>query len=570
MPRLVRGRDLESASGEDRRILCYEEGNVILDLHDGELYAIHSDIMKDTSDFFGPSSPKWTESAETVTHPKTGAKVKVLKYSLTYDKTDRVIVLDTGVSLPRNILQRAALTVCKASNLPDPGYDGNGIAYAVCPFYLSSNASGFAARKEDNGMTLGIGFALPESQNEHRTLFALLYKLNFDLQDLSYHNIANIAASAELYGLFELIAPALREHLLARPDIWRDVCDNTCFHLALSKKLLCEEIYADAMRHFLGQKLDFKLLRGMDHEADFIIDLMGKRDELEKSISKLDADLKALTLTTYIPHADHEHPGLPVKTSYLASSFDFDQIKLSFNIAHRIVMEWMVQQVSGTPHWSHVREYGNYDGAVFVRGSLREVCNLATRAVQTGTELELFDPNAAKRLVNQAEMIGRDTKPHAVHFVEEEIKKLVSQIANLALPYIAPPTFKSAVSCSDVDRDHESNPEGCYWRENRPHRGSPAVGRRCSCGTMHKAGRVNMGRYAPKFERVGMTANDEIGCHYFTCVDFEYDDMPWSRDDDFDSYELEGVEDASNEWLQAIGLMEKEETHEGEEGGDEA
>lgn len=570
MPRLIRGRDLESASDEDRRILCYEEGNVIIDLHDGELYAIHSDFMKETSDFFGPSSPKWTESAETVTHPKTGAEVKVLKYTLTYDKTDRVMVLDTGVSFLPNIALRIALTIGQASGLPDPGHDGNGILYTACPFYLSSLASGFAARKEDDGVSHGMGFALPESQIEHRTLFALLYKLGFDLQHLTYYNIANITASAELYGLFELIAPALREHLLARPDIWRDVRDNTCFHLALSKKLRCEEIYVDAMRHFLGQKLDFKLLKGMNHEAEFIIDLMEKRDELEKSVSKLDSDLKALTLTTYIPHADREDPGEPVKTSYVSSSHDFDQIKLSFNIAHRIVMEWMVQQVSGTPHWSHVREYGNYDGAVFVRGSLREVCNLATRAVQTGTELELFDPNAAKRLVDQAEMIGRDTKPHAAHFVEEEIKKLVSQVANLALPYIAPPTFKLAVSCSDPDRDHESNPEGNYWRENRPHRGSPAVGRRCSCGTMHKAGRVNMGRYAPKFERVGMTANNEVGCHYFTCVDFVEDDLPWNGDDEFECYELKGVEDASDEWLIAIGLMEKEETQEGDEGGDEA
>lgn len=433
---------------------------------------------------------------------------------------------------------------------------------------MSSYASGFTARTQDEGVTLCVETVRQESQLEHRTLFSLLYKLNPDLRDLSYRNFANMVAIAELYGLFELIAPALREQLLTLPDLWRDVRDNTCFHLALAKKLRCKEVYTDAMRHFLGQKLDLKLLKGMEHNAEYIIDLMDKRDTLESSVSKLDADMKALTLTTYVPHADLEDPGEPAKTSYLSSSYEFDHIKQGFNIAHQIVLEWMVQQISGKPHWSHVREYGDYDGAVFVRGSLREVCNLATRAVQTGTELDLFDPNAAKKLVDQANMSGRDTKTYATHFVEEEIKKLVSQIANLSLPYIAPPTFKPAVSCSDPEGDTEDDSAEDYYRTHCNRRGSPIMGRQCSCGRTHKAGRINRGRQAPIFERVGMTAHNEIGCHYFTCVDFEDEDLPW--DEDFEDYEIEGVEHASDEWLVAIGLMEKEETgtKEGEDDGD--
>lgn len=443
------------------------------------------------------------------------------------------------------------------------------------PFYLSSLASGFHARYEEDGYD-SSGHLFAHCQLEHRAAFALLYATNPDLKHLTYESIANIVAMSQVYGFFDLIAPALRAHLLSMPGLWADVRDQFCFHLGLASHLQCKEVFGDALRHYIGSNLSIKALSKLDFELEYVIKVVQKRERFQSTIDKLNADLQALTLTDYIPHADKEDHGQPSKTSYLASAYDFGYIHQATNIAHRIVMEFLIQQVSATPHWSHIRHYSShYESSFLERGSLREICNLATRAVQRGTELDLFDPNAAKRLVDQAELITRSEKPYAVQFVESELKKLVGQIANKGLPYTASPDFKPTVACGDAEsgeiypegRMSESSCGGCST--NGGHSIQVCRGRGHSGIARHNH-RGRKKEVYTHFERVGMTAHDDCGCHYFTCVDIEDEDLPWDTQEDFEDFKIEDVKEASDEWLVAIGVLEKDDRVDGEEGEDGA
>lgn len=97
MPRLVRERDFGPKPVDNTRELCFEGGDRIINLLDGELLVLNSEILNDESSFFGPSSPEFSKRGTSILHPKSGVEVKVLTYTLTYSLSDKVVILDSGV-----------------------------------------------------------------------------------------------------------------------------------------------------------------------------------------------------------------------------------------------------------------------------------------------------------------------------------------------------------------------------------------------------------------------------------------------------------------------------------------
>lgn len=104
MPRLVRERDFGLKPLDETRELCFEGGDRIINLLDGELLVLNSEILNDESSFFGPSSPEFAKRGTTIVHPKSGVEVKVLTYTLTYSESDQLIILDLGVRLAISVL----------------------------------------------------------------------------------------------------------------------------------------------------------------------------------------------------------------------------------------------------------------------------------------------------------------------------------------------------------------------------------------------------------------------------------------------------------------------------------
>lgn len=177
---------------------------------------------------------------------------------------------------------------------------------------------------------------------------------------------------------------------------------------------------------------------------------------------------------------------------------------------------------------------------MFHASSLRNACNAAIRASQLGKELELFDPNAPAEFVKNTSVVEQD-KPYMTKFVEDELKKTVREAGVLAQPMVAPADFKPVKTCS---ADAANGPWGQGGAKAREY-GTGASSRRRERERSHFGGDSG-------FERVAMTAKVDSNCHYFTCVEMSDDDLPW--DGDWESYSIEGLQPASTEWLQTLGL----------------
>jgi hypothetical protein len=50
---------------------------------------------------------------------------------------------------------------------------------------------------------------------------------------------------------------------------------------------------------------------------------------------------------------------------------------------------------------------------------------------------------------------------------------------------------------------------------------------------------------------------NDSDCHYFTCVDFEEEEMPW--EEDWKTHKSSGLKPASRKWLQVVGLADEDE-----------
>ncbi|KAF7195987.1 hypothetical protein HII31_02613 [Pseudocercospora fuligena] len=553
MARLVKVSDmaseLESDYGEIYD-LCFEGGttiiNLVVDQESDDDFKYHlalpTAILQEASGFFKHGgNDAWTTKARTVTNPITDKEVKLLDYHLKLDKKNRAVVLDTE-------------TYDWPNETDHPQFR---------PFYQSELASGTYDRADDK-LLGGKGLAR-EAQVAHRALFALLLNVEDDLTDLDFRNIADIVAYAEMYDLLPYIASALRKHILSRPDLYDDVRKHYFFHMGLARKVRCVEVWFDACRHYIGSGQSLSRLDKLDLTGEEKFKIAEKRERLEENLDDLQAELEQLTLSTYIPHAKHT-AAEPVKTTYLSLTNPryggHSEIARGQEIARRIVMEWLNHQRSGKAHWSYVRSFNYDEGGVFSGSSLRNLCNLATEAVQTRTELDLFDMDAAALSVKNSN-IGRDGDQteiaYTTEFVKEELKKLVFQIASLALPYIAPPDFKPTKRCTTDDanmnvrgrhapRDGTRGPDGPGFGGASGFTHRPRA--RC-----HEHKEI---RYQDRnFYSVGMTAQNDEDCHYFTCIDLGEEDCPW--DEEFDEYVIEGLELASEKWLKAVGVVESEE-----------
>ncbi|EME39195.1 hypothetical protein DOTSEDRAFT_28370 [Dothistroma septosporum NZE10] len=276
-------------------------------------------------------------------------------------------------------------------------------------------------------------------------------------------------------------------------------------------------------------------------------------------------DLQALTLATYIPYARKNDFGYRIKTTHASSRLDPDDRSRIQQYAHSVVLETLAHHLYGQTHWSHIRKYRSYPSGVYSRSSLRNFCNAVTQACQTNTILELFAPDAAREIETSEQEYEHGKKPYLVLAVEEEIKKVVTQMVNTALTFIAPPEFRPVTVCTGADEpvyDDQQDEDAIIWVADAS--SVPASGRGCGRGRMRGASRGRGGavwrdrahsdRYHGSeqhhvvkslkrdFKRVGMTANDDSDCHYFTCIDFGDEELhPWEEDFEGYNMKLEGL-----------------------------
>ena len=438
-------------------------------------------------------------------------------------------------------------------------------------------------------------------RDNHKILFRLLYGMHDQYTD-DFESIAEIAAYAEFYDLFEVIAPALTKCLLGMYDLWLDVKENCHFHIALAQKLRCEEVFLDAMRHYIGGGNDlYDLVRIMHFESEYAFKFAQIRDAQRKRIEALTEDVLALTLQTHVPDLDQKRvgPGKPVKTSFFSSPHVVTDTERVQGIAQHIFMQWLNHQRLGDKHWAYLREQVEYPAThsgdsddddympprpfthgVHAPSSFRNACTAAVEVSQTGKELTLFDVNVAEAFIRESSL---PASPYTTLQVQEELKKLVNQMAALAIPLVAHPDYqlvtsngKGIDSCFRHDSQAILAP-GAYTEAVRAEKLATEKLKTMGLGTMptgtygyahtfinqeieifsdtwdreQKYGRV-FGE-----NRYGMTAKDDSGIHYFTATNMDEGDVPWFyTEDPFKAYKIQDLRPASKKWLKALGVLD--------------
>lgn len=423
---------------------------------------------------------------------------------------------------------------------------------------------------------------LKQSQRALETIFKLLYDEEISTDTLRFEDFAEIATYAAMYDLLTVIAPRLRTLLLRMPEVWEDVRTEYLHHLTLARALKCEEIFNDALRHFVGIGHGLSELKDhFDFSAELTLSVAVLQQKQARAVSILTADVQALTLPAYY-HPNNwtdarEEPYVARlgRRGQFCSAHKPTAQNYYLSTARHIFSQWLNHQLSGTQPWPFLLDNHMERLEPLKFSSFRNACTLATNAYQTGTELDLFELSApesflaAHRDVRHPDEPLQASDPEAIMAVEDELKTLIGQMSSLSLPFVAAPNFQPAVQYQfhpDCTDPHRYLPPISTSSGTHGHGGyvDETTGRSISVYQPSRARRD--GEYGTKqqygedrsenvrFERFGLTAMNDLGCHYFTCVDLSEQQLPW--DGEFDkAYKIRGGEPASKGWLTTLGLL---------------
>ncbi|GIZ49194.1 hypothetical protein CKM354_001222900 [Cercospora kikuchii] len=648
-PQLVYESTPEPPAEVWTRELCYEEGDRIIALDDvpENHLVLNSEILGRASLFFkGSQQNDWGVVATTIRHQPTGKDRTVLTYYLIRNSESETLTLTKTACT----CFHGHVNELTSSQRPTPdGLTGLDTEVAsssgrVAVFYLSGDAHGFTHRRHHQSRYRGCAWGEDDAQSiynaldylahvrkNHRVMFKLLYKERIE-EELYYEDYADIAAYAELYDLLSEIAPALRQLLLNERYIWEDIKKNYHFYIALGRKLECEEVFVDAMRHYIGSGSTLRdLTTELEFDERYALEIAEIRESQIRRVEILLQDIQALTLATHIPDTSPRYapigPGRPVKTAFFSSAHAPTHLERVQEIAWHIFREWFTYQQLGAKHHAYVRDNPRDDeddfppylesddedfddaprpstSGVYLPGSLRSACNYAVEASQTGKELEIFDENVAEAFVRKSSLAA---SPYVILEVQSELKKLVNQMANLALPLVAPRDYKLVKAQRYEDRngtlhfgmhpplsakeDYSARGSNVYSAMSAHYgRGSGRGGRGRGFGrgyvqppqVIRGPGTVRPGtfgyahtylsepephiedhpwfrygnKYIMKENRYGMTARDDSDIHYFTATQISEDDVPWTRVNPLGvEYEICDLQPASKKWLKALGVL---------------
>lgn len=415
-------------------------------------------------------------------------------------------------------------------------------------------------------MGRGDSSTFEQAVKEHQALFLFLHGVFVGTWlRLSYQNIANVITYAELYDLLPHVAASIDEHLLSRNDIWSDIRDNAIFHLGIAKKIRSASLFLDALRHFIGSGSNWEILSdklGYSNEKAALM-VLPKREELQKRTSELVKQLQRLTLTPYVPRSDTEHPDPQVRSTFLASGHHYKTLReQAYFIARSVSNEWMTHQLAGLPHWSHMRYTDQYSDGHFTSPGLRFLCNAIVNASRVEDELSLFDKDVASKYA--AIFFPEDSRREVQAHISDTLTLLVRTATAYILPLITPPPSRAICDSTQFFR-HPKRGVSRKFRGGMGRVGFTMSGHRRRGGAGYTPTDRSLGPVRPAnffhITKGGLMggelshtddlqcAQDDNKCPYFTCIPLSAEDLPGYDEEPWKAHSIDGLEDASTEWL---------------------
>jgi len=411
---------------------------------------------------------------------------------------------------------------------------------------------------------------LPEVRKKsilaHKLAFAILLQPSFDPAlyierdaDIIF-NLVEVAALAEYYDFLPSIAPRLVTLLEEVSGLWKSIAGHPIYFLRLSVKLRSENIFAEALRHVVGQKSaasQYRLGR-IPYEAAEAV--MNQSTSLFCRQDALKHELGTLTLFKYVFNKDkslNKGRAAPVRTTWMGTNEEAKDLEGKCHyLAKQIFKETLDALMYGETHLSHFVEVADGSGKLGgeVRaGSLRIACEaildaekkndlfiIFGRFVQYNyTKIFKLPPKAAGMIASRLRFLVRKAAEairHRFPTKEDLAKEALEEEASMKKGLEDESIVEENLDEEDREEENreEEHPEDDLEGSDSGDRASEKY------------------RY-PIYSR----AHADEGLEYFTNMAIEEEDIPWVREAEWAKVQLPELEGASEEWLRVVGLSGK-------------
>lgn len=178
-------------------------------------------------------------------------------------------------------------------------------------FYHSLYSAGLRTRQDGRHEYVRKTVLYHYAVRDHKALFRLLYNLPAFAESTGKENrivtaeacrcLANVTIHAEFYGILESVAEGVADALVALPEVWEDVAGSPEFYLGLAIKLRAGALFAEALRHIIGEeqgsvRRDLSLYDAIEDDLKLLV--YKKRAELAEITWELSSGLQRFALST--------------------------------------------------------------------------------------------------------------------------------------------------------------------------------------------------------------------------------------------------------------------------------